>query len=539
MQTQDQAQGTEEQQGSLSAALSMETMTLAEKAKYFGSVALGTTLLADLAGAGAASLLAGVVVGSVAAYWSEPIRNKIIDRLPAPKQTRTRKSKLSWWITGRVDEPEGEETHSEEDKENLEPPLGQNSPAQAGKQLPVPPRFTLDAVLDRVHAVNKKGHVYFGQSRDTTISLHLRDMYHVFDVSSSGKGKSNRFRLALMQMVGNCETYLINPFANNVKAVTDDRKIEVWKPIFDRLANGHPVKDGDEILYLMTKLVEEIERRVRQEDAGDLSWQMKPVFVFIDELPEVFARCPEAIELLDKIGRTGRQFCVFSWVASQTAAVSEIGQSTAAQANYKTRIYGGGDRNSSGRMMKGGIPMEYETALQTQGAGLTLMLADGFVKADFVRAPLVTNEALFAYYGLPPFRQADWLKTEKVTERLPAMQEDPSADVDLSRLSRLSQSEEKEAQKPISDDVKGGVKGVNRESVKGQRERVKVAREEEILEAMDQLEAEEKPLTVHAIAKRVGLTWRQYDDIEDVAMYYGYDLERGKGRPAKENEKNA
>jgi hypothetical protein len=55
-----------------------------------------------------------------------------------------------------------------------------------------------------------------------------------------------------------------------------------------------------------------------------------------------------------------------------------------------------------------------------------------------------------------------------------------------------------------------------------------------ILDAMDALEAEEKDLTLHAIAKRAGLTRHQYEDIEEVAVEYGYTLERGKGRPAKE-----
>src|SRR6185437_7409628 len=135
-----------------------------------------------------------------------------------------------------------------------------------------------------------------------------------------------------------------------------------------------------------------------------------------DELSEVFALCPAAVKQLDKIGRLGRQYCVFCWVGAQSAAVEDIGQSTAAQAQYKTRVYGGGDRSSSNRMMKGTIPAEHEALLQTQGAGLTLMLAEGFSGPEFVRASLVTNEALFEYLGEPPFDLAEWLPAKKALQ---------------------------------------------------------------------------------------------------------------------------
>jgi hypothetical protein len=378
----------------------------------------------------------------------------------------------------------------------------------------IPPQFILDDVISIVHDFNEQGYVYFGNSEDGGIAIALNEMYHVMDVSSSGKGKSNRFRLAMMQMVGNCKTYYINPLAANVKPVIDEREIEVWKPIYDCLANKRPIKEGTEIQELMTSLVEEIKQRNDLEDQGDFSWQMEPIFVFIDELPEVFARCPDALKLLDKIGRMGRQFCVFLWIASQTANVNDIGLSTAAQAQFKTRIYGGGDKISSDRMMKGSVPKDTERTLQSNGAGLTLMLADGMRACTFVRSPLVTNEALFNYLGLPPFRKEDWIKgkaTTRTPRQAPFHPFTPSPN------------------QPKTPQTEGESQG---ESVKGERrERVKVPNEEDILTAIEALEEENRPLTLNAIAKLAGLTWRQYDDIEDVASCSGYELERGKGRP--------
>ena len=318
------------------------------------------------------------------------------------------------------DEDEEEDDEQASPKEatteeaNAQPPAQGHSTSQGGLQagpsgLWVPPPFNLEDVLDIVRAFNARGCIYFGESEQGAIAIPLRDMYHVIDVSSSGKGKSNRFRLAMMQMVNTCETYYVNPFAANVKAVFDARGIEVWKPLYDRLANKRPLKEGTEIRDLLHKLVEEIAHRAALEDQGDFRWMGRPIFVFIDELPEVIARAPEGTKLLDRIGRSGRQFCVFAWVASQTALTSEIGQSTAAQANYKTRIYGGGDKISCSRLMKGALPDEDERTLQSSGAGLATILADGMASRAFVRAPLVTNEALFAYLKLAPFKKEDWM----------------------------------------------------------------------------------------------------------------------------------
>lgn len=406
---------------------------------------------------------------------------------------------------------------------------GQPMPAKKGKAIAdkasqpfIVPQFLLDEALGDIRALNKKGRVYFGDVINGAFSLDMAEMYHVLDVSSSGKGKSNRFRLMMMQLVDTCEVYYVNPLANAIKAVKDERKIEVWTPIFERLANEKPIKEALEIRAMMNALINEIQARNDQEAQNDFSWLDRPIFVFIDELPEVFKRCPEAIEMLDKVVRTGRNYLVFAYVASQTALVSDIGQNTASQAQYKTRIYGGGDKNSSNRMMKGTLPPDIERLLQSSGAGLTVMLAAELEDLAYVRAPLVTNEALFEYFRLPPFQLSEWLPAAKKT--VPGKQNllrDLSPDLSQQVSQSLSQAK-KEPIQAQNIDVKV-VKGESRESVKAPNEEV-------ILDAMDALEDEEKPLTLHAIAKRAGLTWRQHEEIGEVATRHGYQLERGQGR---------
>lgn len=280
---------------------------------------------------------------------------------------------------------------------------------QAGDSGVAPGIFMLDDVIGVAREFNRQGMIYFGESLDGAVAIHLHDLIHVLDISSSGKGKSNRQRLIMPQVAKMAQTFYINPLCNKVKPVKDDRQYEIWAPIYDLLAMP-PIKDGGEIKQVLKAIAEEIEVRNDQEAQNDYSWRDDTIVVFIDEMPEVNARCPQAAEYLDKIGRMGRQYNIILYLCSQTAQVTNIGLSSAAQSNFKTMEYGGGDQISANRVMKGSVPKDKERVLQSE-KGLTLMLADGLVDTTFVRAPLVTNTGLFEYLDLPPFNLDQWVST--------------------------------------------------------------------------------------------------------------------------------
>lgn len=433
----------QEEQSSLPAHMHLDHLGL--RLAYFGYTAVPAGILLDIMTQGQHGESAAVAafLGGTVGYWAPHLHKAIEPGLRAARhawdylnrnhsgRTKHRLLNKDWWMGYDITAYGGEEgPQAELEAEEAQAELPAGEPDIDQREIPpepdpsnsqrsaIPEQFSLGKqALDAIREVNHQRYIYFGRTASREVLISLNDMYHVLDIASSGKGKSNRFRLAMMQLVDLAETYFINPLANGVKAVTDNRKVEVWQPIFDRLANRKPIKERAEILHLMTALVAEIQTRERQEAARDFSWSERPIFVFIDELPEVVARCPEAIELLDKIGRTGRQFHIFCWVASQTANVNDIGLSTAAQAQFKTRIYGGGDKTSADRVMKGSVTRENETILQTSRAGLSLMLADGFSSSEFVRAPLLSNEALFAYFDLPPFQKEEWLGPLSVNQQ--------------------------------------------------------------------------------------------------------------------------
>ncbi len=95
-------QNTDQQQEQITSALSLHTMSLAEKLKYAACVAIPGGVGLEILGASAEGLLLACICGIVAGYFSEEIRDNIIDKLPLPRQAGvSRQSKLTWLLTGQ------------------------------------------------------------------------------------------------------------------------------------------------------------------------------------------------------------------------------------------------------------------------------------------------------------------------------------------------------------------------------------------------------------------------------------------------------
>ncbi len=106
-QTQQQEEAVE-QSGARNLPAPIDTITLAERAKYFAGATIGIGGITEILGMGGIGVLLALLAGGSAAYFSEEIRGTILDRLPAPRQNKTRRSKLWWFITGQTNQ-EGEE----------------------------------------------------------------------------------------------------------------------------------------------------------------------------------------------------------------------------------------------------------------------------------------------------------------------------------------------------------------------------------------------------------------------------------------------
>jgi hypothetical protein len=82
-------------------ATSVDMITLAERAKYGAGALLGVGGVTEIIGMGGTGILLALIAGGTVAYFSEEVRGLLIDILPAPKQNKSRASKVRWFITGQ------------------------------------------------------------------------------------------------------------------------------------------------------------------------------------------------------------------------------------------------------------------------------------------------------------------------------------------------------------------------------------------------------------------------------------------------------
>jgi hypothetical protein len=154
VQTQKQTETdvTTQQQGALppaAANLQLHTMSIGEKAKYGLSIGIPSVLGLEILGAGGTGLVVATILALTAGYWSEEIRDGIIDRLPVPKQHATsRQNKISWWLTGRGDELVVASEAEEPDTE----PLGAQRVPEDMPDLPMKDKTAIEPISEKLLA---------------------------------------------------------------------------------------------------------------------------------------------------------------------------------------------------------------------------------------------------------------------------------------------------------------------------------------------------------------------------------------------------
>ncbi len=97
------SQQPEREERNLPVPIEDTEMTAGERAKYILATAGVSGLSAAVLGFGELSLVVAAAGGVAGFVFSDNMRNFIIDRLPAPRKARTRKGRLNWWLTGRVE----------------------------------------------------------------------------------------------------------------------------------------------------------------------------------------------------------------------------------------------------------------------------------------------------------------------------------------------------------------------------------------------------------------------------------------------------
>lgn len=106
---------SEREERNLPALTDEAIMTAGERARYVIASAGVTGLGAAALGFGEFSLVFAAAGGVAGFVFSENMRNFIIDHAPAPRKARTRRGKLNWWLTGRVERDQEEQDDQAED----------------------------------------------------------------------------------------------------------------------------------------------------------------------------------------------------------------------------------------------------------------------------------------------------------------------------------------------------------------------------------------------------------------------------------------
>ena len=189
-------------------------MTIGDRAKYILATAGTTGLGAAALGFGEFSFILAAAGGVAGFAFSDTMRNFIIDRAPAPRKARTRKSKLNWWLTGEV--KQSDEDAPEPDEENDPESLDQEPDerdddvfALEHREQPLPcERLQMKDIIAHIPANSYR--LYLGRSvllkGYPARSVNILKQ-HLKLIGASQKGKSSMAGCLLEQIIQTHDLY--------------------------------------------------------------------------------------------------------------------------------------------------------------------------------------------------------------------------------------------------------------------------------------------------------------------------------------------
>ena len=221
----------------------------------------------------------------------------------------------------------------------------------------------------------------------TPITVPLRQLVHCAFLGATGGGKTNLMRLVLPQIIAiGGRVVLADPHYTDLDPESGDD----FRPIRARLHMAPAVKPGD-IDALLSYLVDELGRRLELRASGLNVGP--PIFLALDELPQIVDAVPNVPERLGNLLRQGRKVGVLLVGASQDFLVKTMGGTSAARDAYRTAFYSGGDLVSARALLD--MPQREidEGALH---AGVAYLRSAATSPAQLVRVPLASNRAIRA-----------------------------------------------------------------------------------------------------------------------------------------------
>lgn len=269
------------------------------------------------------------------------------------------------------------------------------SAGQQQKQLAAAAPTAPDPVdlVDIMRPAGKKVTIAFSSQGPVLVDLSRGE--HLWLGGPTGKGKTTELRFLLAQIAPIAETYLLSPHYAPIKALSNGT-LQDWRPIQSYLAD-YPARTAAELERRLKWALTEMDRRYLAEEHGDYSWRFTPIYIAIDEWPEIVARYPGASDDIGAILRRGRHVGVCVINTSQSALVKVNGGSSSDRNQYGV-VVNFGLSTTEANAMRANIVNVPSTDLGNQGL---VICRAGDVEPTLARVPWVSNAGLYAWMFTP------------------------------------------------------------------------------------------------------------------------------------------
>lgn len=390
--------------------------TFLDRTKYFAGGAIGAGALSAFIGLGEYSIIPAVVVGGIAAYLSPGVRGSIIDHAPAPQGVSSRREKLRFWLTG-------ERGSEEEDAIDVPRSGGQDKPMEplqpmARPQLAAPSvaalrapsqqksYFTLSDILRKGFRPSLQK-IYLATLEDgTDVYVRADQLCHVAGagLTRGGKGHIKRSLMAQLCYAG-AEVYLLDPkytrWDRNSVDPTGKPCPEDWTPYTPFLQNDPmdlvPIATKYQVIeHYLKEAKRELDQRL--EAYGYSRSTGRPMFLFLDEMPDIVDNIPNAQTYLKSILRMGAGVGVYVVCLSQDFLVKTLfpGEGGAVRDCFRTVFYVGGDPTTAKILLD--MPAK-DVPENNLGKGRIMLRCDVVRPAQLARFPYGDNQALYDLIG--------------------------------------------------------------------------------------------------------------------------------------------
>lgn len=250
-----------------------------------------------------------------------------------------------------------------------------------------------------------KDNIFLALATSRDITTSLRSYLHCANDGNTDSGKTSNWRGQIVQfLLSGIDCLLLNP---NFALVTKDG--DDWKPIAKALQSQgslelnlpRVVTELPNIGYVLDYMANtEIDRRFAMMREGNFDY--KPLYLYIDEWPEIALKCKGANDNLGTLLRRGRAVELCVSVNSQGFLKEDTDLKGSARENFATAFFLGGSTYSGAKLLdikQAELEDMLRVCNEPIGKGVAILRNNASMpNPEIVRLPYADND--FLYYTL-------------------------------------------------------------------------------------------------------------------------------------------